>query len=83
MKNKKFVGPVYKESEAFILADFYKKNNQSILYIGKDNIEINSTENKLKWLFPNDLIPSHNQWKVLLILPPIALALPIDRQNIP
>ena len=35
MKNNKFVGPVCKESEAFILANFYKKNNQSILYIGK------------------------------------------------
>ena len=62
MKNKKIVGPVYKESEAFILANFYKKNNQSILYIGKDDIEINETENKLKWLFPNDLIFTFRSW---------------------
>ena len=62
MKNKKFIGPVYNESEAFILANLYNKNNQSILYIGKDDIEINSTENKLKWLFPNDLIFTFRSW---------------------
>ena len=62
MKNKKFIGPVYKESEAFILANLYNKNNQSILYIGKDDIEINSIENKLKWLFPNDLIFTFRSW---------------------
>ena len=62
MKNKKIVGPVYKESEAFILANFYEKNDQSIIYIGKDDIEINKTENKLKWLFPNDLIFSFRSW---------------------
>ena len=44
MKNKRFIGPVYKESEAFILSNFYKKKDQSILYIGKDDIEINSIE---------------------------------------
>ena len=62
MKNKRFIGPVYKESEAFILANLYKKNNQSILYIGKDDIEINSTKNKLKWIFPNDLIFTFRSW---------------------
>ena len=62
MKNKKFIGPVYKESEAFILANFYEKNSQSILYIGKDDIEINSVENKLKWLLPNDLIFNFRSW---------------------
>jgi len=62
MNNQKFVGPVYKESEAFILSNFYKKNNQSILYIGKNNIEINSIENKLKWLFPKDLIFTFKSW---------------------
>jgi len=62
MKNNKFVGPVYKESEAFILANFYEKNTQSILYIGKDDIEINSIANKLKWLFPNDLIFTFRSW---------------------
>ena len=62
MKNNKFVGPVYKESEAFILANFYEKSTHSILYIGKDDIEINSIENKLKWLFPNDLIFIFRSW---------------------
>ena len=62
MNNKKFIGPVYKESEAFILANFYEKNSQSILYIGKDDIEINSVENKLKWLLPNDLIFNFRSW---------------------
>ena len=27
MKNNEFVGPVYKESEAFILANFYEKEH--------------------------------------------------------
>ena len=62
MKNKKFIGPVYKESEAFILANFYEKSTQSVLYIGKDDIEINSIENKLIWLFPNDLIFTFRSW---------------------
>ena len=62
MKNNKFVGPVYKESEAFILANFYEKSAQSILYIGKDDIEINSVENILKWLLPNDLIFNFRSW---------------------
>ena len=62
MKNNKFVGPVYKESEAFILANFYEKSTHSILYIGKDDIEINSIKNKLKWLFPNDLIFTFRSW---------------------
>ena len=62
MNSKKFVGPVYKESEAFILSNFYKKNDQSILYVGKNDIEINSIENKLKWLFPNDLIFTFKSW---------------------
>ena len=44
MKNKKFIGPVYKESEAFILSNFYENNDESILYIGKDDIEKNSIE---------------------------------------
>ena len=30
MKNNKFVGPVYKESEAFILANFYEKNTNFV-----------------------------------------------------
>ena len=39
-----------------------KKNTQSILYIGKNDIEINSIENKLKWLLPNDLIFTFRSW---------------------
>ena len=54
MKNKEVIGPIINNCEAFILANYFKTNNETILYIGKDDREISNIYNRLKWLLPKN-----------------------------
>ena len=46
MKNKEVIGPIINNCEAFILANYFKTNNETILYIGKDDREISNIYNQ-------------------------------------
>ena len=62
MKNKKTIGPLLHKVEPFFIADYFKSNKVSILYIGKDDREITNVKNKLKWLLPNIEILLFKAW---------------------
>ena len=53
MKNKNTIGPSIHNVEPFFISQFYQNSNKSILYIGKDEREISSMEQKIKWLLPD------------------------------
>ena len=62
MRNKITLGSVHKGSEAFIIAKHFKKKDQSILYIARDDREIYSLKSKLCWLLPNTKILIYRSW---------------------
>ena len=53
MKNKNTIGPSIHNVEPFFISHFYQSSNKSVLYIGKDEREISSMEEKIKWLLPD------------------------------
>ena len=53
MTNKNTIGPSIHNIEPFFISQFYHHSNKSILYIGKDEREISSMEQKIKWLLPD------------------------------
>ena len=53
MKNKNTIGPSIHNVEPFFISQLYQNSNKSILYIGKDEREISSMEQKIKWLLPD------------------------------
>ena len=52
----KSIGPIFEKTEAFIIFEIFKNNENSIVYIGKDDREITNIYNKLFWLLPNEEI---------------------------
>ncbi len=58
----KFIGPVNFNAEAFVIARYFEKNSNSILYIGKDDREIKKIFYKLKWIFPEYKILLYRSW---------------------
>ena len=56
------IGPVIDKSEAFIISEFFQKNKNSIIYIGKDEREIINIKKKLSWLLPNTKILLYKAW---------------------
>ena len=62
MKNKEVIGPIINNCEAFILANYFKTNNETILYIGKDDREISNIYNRLKWLLPKNEVYLYKSW---------------------
>ena len=53
MKKNKTVGPSINKIEPFFLSEYYKNNEGSILYIGKDDREISKIKKKIDWLLPD------------------------------
>ena len=53
MKNNKTVGPSINKIEPFFLSEYYKNNEETILYIGKDEREISKIKKKIDWLLPD------------------------------
>ena len=53
MKNNKTVVPSINKIEPFFLSEYYKNNEESILYIGKDEREISKIKKKIDWLLPD------------------------------
>ena len=62
MKNKNTIGPSIHKVEPFFISKFYNNSKKSILYIGKDEREISSMEQKLKWLLPDVEILLFKSW---------------------
>ena len=62
MKNKNTICPSIHNVEQFFISQFYQKSNNSILYIGKDEREISSMEEKIKWLLPDVEILLFKSW---------------------
>ena len=62
MKNKYTIGPSIHKVEPFFISKFFQNSNKSILYIGKDEREISSMEQKLKWLLPDIEILLFKSW---------------------
>jgi len=62
MKNKNTIGPSIHNVEPFFISQFYQNSNKSILYIGKDEREISSMEEKIKWLLPDVEILLFKSW---------------------
>ena len=58
----KSIGPVIDKSEAFIISEFFQKNKNSIIYIGKDEREIINIKKKLCWLLPTTKILLYKAW---------------------
>ena len=56
------IGPIIDKSEAFIISEFFQKNKNSIIYIGKDEREIINIKKKLSWLIPNTKILLYKAW---------------------
>ena len=62
MKNKNTIGPSIHNVEPFFISQFYQNSNKSILYIGKDEREISSMEQKIKWLLPDVEVLLFKSW---------------------
>ena len=62
MKSKYLIGPTIHKIEPFYIFDYFKKNNTSILYIGKDEREISSIQKKLNWLLPDTDVLLFKAW---------------------
>ena len=58
----KSIGPIFEKTEAFIIFEIFKNNENSIVYIGKDDREITNIYNKLFWLLPNEEILLYKAW---------------------
>ena len=62
MKNKNTIGPSIHNVEPFFISQFYQNSIKSILYIGKDEREISSMDQKIKWLLPDVEILLFKSW---------------------
>ena len=63
MNTETLIGSVSKGSEAFYIADYLVENNQeSILYIARNDREIFDIKTKLKWLVPKVEILIYRSW---------------------
>ena len=63
MNTETLIGSVSKGSEAFYIADYLVENNQdSILYIARNDREILDIKTKLKWLEPKVEILIYRSW---------------------
>ena len=62
MNNVKLVGSVIKGCEHYYIAHHLNKNDQSILYVGRDDREIFNIKEKLKWLVPNIDLYIYRSW---------------------
>ena len=56
------LGSVLLGSEAFLLAENFKQNKNSILYIARDDREIFDIILKLKWLLPKNDLLIYRSW---------------------
>ena len=58
----KSIGPILPNTEAFMIAHYFKKNEKSIVYIGKDEREITNICLKLNWIIPDTQISLYKAW---------------------
>ena len=58
----KYIGPVIEQTEAFIISEIFKKNENSLFYIGKNDREIINIYNKLRWLLPKQKLFIYKAW---------------------
>ena len=56
------LGSVLLGSEAFLLAENFKQNKKSILFIARDDREIFDIALKLKWLLPKNDLLIYRSW---------------------
>ncbi len=62
MIHKNTIGPSIYKIEPFFISQFYQNSDKSILYIGKDEREISSIEQKIKWFLPDTEILLFKSW---------------------
>ena len=58
----KFLGPIVEKSESFIIGEIFRTSKNSLIYIAKDDREINDIYSKLLWLLPNKKILIYKAW---------------------
>ena len=56
MIDKKIIGPLINKTEAFVLADYYNKIDNNLLYIGKDDREIAQISKQLQFTCTAEII---------------------------
>jgi len=61
----KTIGPIVENTEAFIISKIFKKSENSIVYIGKDDREVTNIYNKLFWLLPKQKILFYKSWDTI------------------
>ena len=52
MNNYPTIGQIYRDSEAFFIAEKFNHIEETIIYISRDDKEIINIKTKLKWLLP-------------------------------
>ena len=62
MKNIKNIGSVIQGCEYFYILDMMKKNEKSILYVGRDDREIFDIKDKIKWFISDFDIFIYRSW---------------------
>ena len=58
----KFLGPIVEKSESFIIGEIFRTSKNSLIYIAKDDREMNDIYNKLLWSLPNIKILIYKAW---------------------
>ena len=58
----KSISPVIEKTEAFIIAEIFQNNKNSVVYIGKDEREIINIKKKLSWVFTEQKILLYRAW---------------------
>ena len=58
----KFLGPIVEKSESFVIGEIFRTSKNSLIYIAKDDREINDIYSKLLWLLPNIKILIYKAW---------------------
>ena len=56
------IGSIYKGTEHFYIDRHFRKNNNSVVYIARNDREIFSLYEKLKWILPEEKIYIFRSW---------------------
>ena len=62
MNKENYVGSVNRDNEFLYIADQFKKNNSSIIYVARDDRDIFDIKDKLNWILPNNNIFIYRWW---------------------
>ncbi len=58
----KSIGPIFENTEAFIISEIFNQNKNSVVYIGRNEREIINIKKKIEWLLPEEKILLYKAW---------------------